>query len=915
MLCFDKVASVQGIDATFFESEIRMKQDNNQDEAVNILNDLYSRAQSGRLELTELMGVASQLSQAGLRNHSIALYTEWITHTQSPLMQVACFNLGVEFSAIKEFSKAEDMYRKALELTPDFLQARLNLGNCLEQQKREDDALEQWRLALESKSIVLPENLPLQLHALNNLGRLLEMKKNYQESLAMLEKSFSLDTTQRDVLLHLVHLIQKICRWPIYVPPKGITKQEMINGTSPLAMLAASDDPKLQLAAAQQFIEHKYPVSDTEPLASKTGYNHGKIRIGYLSSDFCLHAVSLLMVELLELHDHDKFEVYGFCWSRVDDTSIQKRVQKSMDHYIRIGEMSDKEAADCIRSHEIDIIIDLQGLTSGARPLILSHRPATVQITYLGFPGTTGLPWIDYVVADKYLIPEELVPYHTEKPLYMPNCFQSSDSKREVGAMPTRVDNGLPEKAFVFCSFNNNYKFTPEMFAVWMRILKRVPGSVFWLLADNEWSKENLIKTAKKMGIKKERLIFAPRVAPADYLARYQLADLFLDTFPFNGGTTANDALFMGLPLLTLSGRTFASRMAGSLLTNLESPELIATNMKEYEEKAVRLAKHTAELKVLKDRLMDNKTSGPVFDIPLFVKGYENAITKTLEEQNTIAVQERQIEKNVSSDKIKLYTIVYSEEIKASVEDGYLMLDHLQNERSDWREYAPIRKYLLNESLQNGTYYGFFSPKFRTKTGLSYADVLTFIQDRSADVYTFSPQPDMGAFFLNTFEQNDVFDPGFKVISQELFDTLGLGLDIEIDSLVMDSRHIVYSNYIVAKKEFWLEWLKICEQVFVHGESVDSKHSKWLNESTTYQGVHRKVFLLERIASLLLKTRPWKIQPYDTFKCAWSALGTNRFLNEAVISDALKFAHNELKHDEYLSAFAAIRRKVFLQNK
>ena len=194
--------------------------------------------------------------------------------------------------------------------------------------------------------------------------------------------------------------------------------------------------------------------------------------------------------------------------------------------------------------------------------------------------------------------------------------------------MPARAENGLPEKAFVFCSFNNNYKFTPELFAVWMRILKRVPDSVFWLLADNEWAKDNLIKTANKLGIKKERLIFASRVSPANYLARYQLADLFLDTFPFNGGTTANDALFMGLPLLTLSGRTFASRMAGSLLTHLGLPELIANNLKEYEEKAVRLAKNTEKLKTLKTRLRESKKSGPVFDSPRFVKDYENALVK-----------------------------------------------------------------------------------------------------------------------------------------------------------------------------------------------------------------------------------------------------------------------------------------------
>ncbi|MFZ4854797.1 MAG: glycosyltransferase [Desulfuromonadaceae bacterium] len=593
--------------------------------------DAFILAEQGTLEIIDLMGAADRLKSAGLKDQTISLYRIWLARTTAPLAYVGYFNLGVELASDRDYLQAEAMYRKALELSPDFTRARLNLGNCLEQQKREDEALEQWRLALETKSILLPENLALQLHALNNLGRLLEIKKNYKDSLARLEESFALDPTQRDVLLHLVHLVQKICRWPIYVPPKGITKQEMINGTSPLAMLAASDDPKLQLAAAQQFVEHKYPVTSTEALAPKGGYKHDKIRIGYLSSDFCLHAVSLLMVELLELHDHDKFEVYGFCWSRVDDTSIQRRVQKSMDQYIKIGEMSDKEAAECIRSHEIDIMIDLQGLTSGARPMILSYRPAVLQMTYLGFPGTTGLPWIDYVIADKYLIPDELVPFHTEKPLYMPNCFQSSDSKREVGPMPTRADNGLPEKAFVFCSFNNNYKFTPEVFAAWMRIIKRVPGSVFWLLADNEWSKENLLKEAKKQGIKKERLIFAPRVAPADYLARYQLADLFLDTFPFNGGTTANDALFMGLPLLTLSGRTFASRMAGSLLTHLGLPELIATNLKEYEEKAVRLATKPAELKILKGRLKENKASGSVFDIPQLVRDIETQFRRLME--------------------------------------------------------------------------------------------------------------------------------------------------------------------------------------------------------------------------------------------------------------------------------------------
>lgn len=875
-------------------------------------------AEQGSLEIVELMNVAERLNVAGRKDRTISLYRLWLEHTESPFAYIAFFNLGVVLAACGDHQQAEVMYRKSLEQNPDLLQARLNLGNCLEQQKREDEALEQWRIVAESKNIGRPENRKFQLHALNNLGRLFEVKKQYQIALEMLEKSFAVDPTQRDVIIHLVHLTQKICRWPIYSPPKGVAKLDMIKYTSPLAMLAYSDDPALQLSSARYFLEHKYPVPNTATLAAKEGYKHDKIRIGYLSSDFCLHAVSLLTVELLELHDHSKFEVYGFSWSREDGTALRQRVIKSMDHYIRIDGMSDKEAAECIRSYEIDIIIDLQGLTSGARPLILWHRPATVQMTYLGFPGTTALPWIDYVIADTYLIPKELVPFHTEKPLYMPNCFQSSDSKREVGKMPSRADNNLPEDAFVFCVFNNNYKFTPELFAAWMRILKRVPGSVLWLLADNEWARENLCREAKKLGVKKDRLVFAPRVAPADYLARYQVADLFLDTFPFNGGTTANDALFMGLPLLTLSGRTFASRMAGSLLTHLGLPELITTNLQDYEEKAVRLAKKPVELNALQKRLRENKASGSVFDISDFVKGYEHALVTTLKEQPIREIQSGTsdvpgTERGELSGNMKLFTVAYSSESKAALEKGYLVLDNMQNERPDWREYWPMRRYLLNEELHPDAYYGFFSPKFSSKTGLTHAAILSFMQDGMADVYTFSPQPDMGAFFLNVFEQNDVFDPGFKAISQELFNTLGLG--VNLDHLIMDSRHIVFSNFIVARKEFWLAWLDICEKIYALCEEGATDLAIKLNEATTYQGVPRKVFLIERIASLLLKTGTWRIQPYDTFKCAWSGLGTNQFRDEAVISDALKCAHNELKHPEYLKGFSALRNKVFFDHK
>jgi predicted O-linked N-acetylglucosamine transferase (SPINDLY family)/glycosyltransferase involved in cell wall biosynthesis len=604
----------------------------------NYADNAFKAAEQGTMEILELVNLVERWTDEGRTDEVPLLYQTWIDHTSSPLVYVGCFNYGVLLAANRKHAQAETMYRKALEYNPAFIQAHLNLGNCLEQLKREDEALAEWRSALKIPSITIPTNRALQLHALNNIGRLLETKRQFLEALSMLNTSFSLDSTQQDVLYHLVHLRGKICTWPVINPPKGISQSDMINGASPLAMLALSDDPALQLYSAQKFVDRKY-TSKQATLAPAGGYDHDKIRIGYLSSDLSMHAVSLLTVELFEQHDREHFTVYGFCWSKEDGTAFRQRVISSMDHFIRIGDMDDKQAAETICGHEIDIIVDLQGLTSGARPEILSYRPAPIQITYLGFPGPTGLPWIDYVIADRYLIPEESAQFFTEKPLYMPNCFQVSDSKREIAIKPSRSEYSLPEDSFVFCSFNNNYKYTPEMFAAWMRILKKVPKSVLWLLADNEWAHENLIKAAKKHGIKKDRLIFAPRVAPSAYLARYQLADLFLDTFPFNGGTTANDALFMGLPLLTLSGRSFASRYAGSLLTHLELPELITTSLKEYEEKAVQLAKKNAELRGLKSRLQENKVSGPVFDIPRFVKRYESSIATVLREMESNYVE------------------------------------------------------------------------------------------------------------------------------------------------------------------------------------------------------------------------------------------------------------------------------------
>ena len=584
--------------------------------------EVLSLAWRGSLEFAPLIDCCAQMDARKLSHLSAVLYQTWLARSSSPYAYAAYFNLGVTLSNLDDLAGAEVAYRKSIELHGSFAQPRLNLGSLFERQKKLDKAIEEWHWVATNLSPQSAESKAFVLMALNHMGRVQEGRKQFQEALDWLTQSLKADPKQADVLHHWIHLRQKQCIWPVYTPMPGISMEDMDKATSALAMISVSDDPAQQLDAARRFVAKKV-ISEVPKLANAKGYGHSKLRIAYVSSDFSLHPVSMLTAEMYELHDRTHFEVYGYCWSPEDGSDLRARVIKAMDHFIRIDQMSDEAAARLMREHEIDILIDLQGQTAGARANLLAYRPAPIQITYLGLPATTGLPSIDYVIADKFLIPEELAHLYSEKPLYMPDIYQVSDRKRPVGNTPSRASLGLPEGAFVFCSLNNTYKYTPEMFDVWMRILKRAPKSVLLLLADNPWAETNLRREAEVRGIDKTRLHFAQRVLPHDYLARYGAVDLFLDTFPFNAGTTANDALWMGLPVVTYTGRSFASRMAGALLTAAGLPELITYNLQDYEEKAVALANDRVELERIKNHLAKQKAEGTLFDTPRFVKNLE----------------------------------------------------------------------------------------------------------------------------------------------------------------------------------------------------------------------------------------------------------------------------------------------------
>lgn len=594
-------------------------------EYSKIISSIWSR----KIDFYDVLKFAAHYESANELPEAAVLYKTWIDRNIGSYNAVAYFNLGVIYFSLGDYERSAESYEAVKNINPNLLQARLNIGLVKEKLGLSQAACEEWMEVEKYADIQNKEHLEYLTSAFNNIGRLQEKNKIYDQANIYFNKSLALNPAQEDVLHHLVFVRARQCLWPVYEAPAGVDLCLMKESTSALAMVALSDDPEMQLSAAVRYASKKAPT-EKNPLSKKENYGHKKIKIGYCSSDFCLHPVSMLMVEVLELHDRDRFEVFGFCWSRDDGSALRTRVVDAFDHYIPIHGLSDEAAAKKIRELEIDILIDLQGQTAGARMNILAWRPAPIQITYLGLPATTGIDSIDYMIADKFLIPDGAEKFYSEKIIYMPDVYQASDRKRVHTLAPSRKECGLPDEGFIFCSFNNNYKYTEDVFQVWLRILNRVPGSVLWLLSDNEWAEKNLRTRLVASGIDSERLVFAERALPEDYLARYQLADLFLDTYPFNGGTTANDVLWMGLPLLTMSGRTFASRMAGALLTAAKLPELITFNLLEYENKAVELALNKSKLRKIKTKIANLGKKTKLFDMDKFIISYEERLEEIL---------------------------------------------------------------------------------------------------------------------------------------------------------------------------------------------------------------------------------------------------------------------------------------------
>jgi protein O-GlcNAc transferase len=419
--------------------------------------------------------------------------------------------------------------------------------------------------------------------------------------------------------------------WSVIAPPasresiiKSVLADEPV--IAPFAFLSVTDSAAAQRRCAARFAADYCATAG--PARNDSRFGHKRIRLAYVSADLREHAVTYLMVGVMERHDRERFETVGISLRPAEASVPGERVKNAFDRFIDVSTRSDQEVADLMREMEIDIAVDLGGFTAGFRTPIFNLRAAPVQVNYLGYPGTMGAPFMDYLIADEFVIPAHRQEHYGERVVYLPNCFQANDDQRAIGdSMTSREQHGLPT-GFVFCCLNNSHKINPSMFDIWMRLLSRVPGSVLWLLGEDSAVRANFCREARSRGVAAERLIFAARAPYAEHLNRLKLADLFLDTLPFNAGATASDVLWAGLPLLTCAGECFAARMSGSLLRAIDLPELITFDLEHYENRAVELALHPGALQVLRSRLAQNRRRCPLFDTDGFRRHLESAYTE-----------------------------------------------------------------------------------------------------------------------------------------------------------------------------------------------------------------------------------------------------------------------------------------------
>ena len=587
--------------------------------AENTFLTALQKATSGNLAIGELIDAAASLSELGEATLARQLYKVWINFTREhPQLYVVNFNCSALDSQAGDQAAAIESLNNAIAQNPDFMPAYINLGGILERSGSADRAVELWRSAVRRPLLMTGSAVGYVSTTLKQIARVLSDHQQVEAAEAVVQHCLDINPQQSDLIEQYVALRLAQCKWPTVVPSERLDRKSLTRGIHPLSMSVYTDDPLLQLASAHRYVKSSAfegphnPASDRRHAAIDLSAR--RLRVGYVSSDLRDHAIGYLMAELFERHRKSDIEVFAYYCGPDSKSALANRIKAAVERWTDIRNLSDDEAARKIASDGIDILVDVNGHTRDSRTGIFARRPAPVQVNWLGYPGTMGSPYHHYIIADDWIIPQGSEIYYSERVVRLP-CYQPNDRKRIVAAeRPTRRDAGLPDGAFVFCCFNGTHKISRFTFDRWLQILKRVPDGVLWLLDASAEAKRRLGELAEQNGVSRARLVFAPKQHNPQHLARYPLADLFLDTAPYGAHTTASDALWMGVPVLTLSGRSFASRVCGSLVRAAGLPDLVCTEPQDYVERAVALGSNRPEIESYKKRLEVGRSTCRLFD-------------------------------------------------------------------------------------------------------------------------------------------------------------------------------------------------------------------------------------------------------------------------------------------------------------
>ena len=841
-----------------------------------------------KLELGQLIDQAQHLIDQGKMEPAQELYRQWIETNSHPSKHVACFNYGSLLQQMGKSDEAVQAYTACFKLAPNFGHAYINLGLLHEREGRHEKAFEVWSRFVGRK--LLGEKLDDEMlcTAYNHIGRLHEEQKRYDLAERALRESLTIKPLQPGVIQHLVHVRQKACTWPVYDTLAGVSLSEQIRHTSPLAMLALTDDPVQQLLSAQSFVQRTYDLRE-EHLHAKYPRTHTRRRIGIVSGDLREHAVGFLLPSLLRQFDRSNCELYAYDFSRPEDSATRRQILAAFNVVRQIRTLTDAQAAELIAADRIDILIDLHGLSSGARPGIFSRHPAPKQGTYLGFIGTTGMPWLDFVIADRQVLPPELSTHFTERPVYMDGSFIPLSRTPGTSLRATRAEANLPEAAFVMAAFGNVYKITPEMFDSWLRLLRRIEGSILWLLDDNDVTTRNLRCRAQAAGADISRIIFAGRTEPEVFRARLALADVYLDTYPYNCGSTSNDVINAGIPLVTMYGRTMVSRMGLSILHEVGQTDFATTSFVEYENKVVEVW--------LKGRDRLNRK------FSMTVKPSLSSVIKQIENPPS---EPREIDSvRTHSSQVKVHIRELPKENTATKLTGW---EKSLIRSIDMESIPNITIDILESSSDLKTFYGFLCSEFQNETGLPYSEVETFAASKgaSADILLFNPYWEEVGFHSTPFHLAESSHSGSLALMQIFADEAEIQVDIS--KSVLTTERSIIGNHWLATRSVWISWLELIHKWTTAFNNPSSQlyepmHKPWANELDVAAGQ----MLFPLTLNLLLLSRPLSVashfqyfdkpqkpgkKPLDTkealmrsaLKQAWMATGWSGYLEAMVDS-------------------------------